>query len=151
MPKTFVAAWTAIAIGAIGAFATACSSVGSSAVRVDGGLPQRHLGAVRIYALTPPPNVRVVGVVEVHAVNDEANVEKLMPVFMRRVADIGATGGVIDQVVTRFELRTEMRPVSYSYPCGFRHTCWGTRFEPYTYTLRTLSIQGRAILPGDAQ
>jgi len=59
---------------------------------------------------------------------------------MRRVADIGGTGAVIDKVLTRFETRTEMQR-QLLVSCGFRHTCWGTRFEPYTYTLRILSIE----------
>lgn len=126
---------------------TGCSSVGSSAVRTDGVMSGRHMGAVRIYAVMPPNGVRVVGVVEVHAVNQEANIEQLMPVFMKRVADIGGTGGVVDQLVTSYELRTEYRTESYSYPCGYKQTCWGTRVVPYQYQVRILSIQGRALVP----
>ena len=127
-----------------------CSSVGSSAVRTDGAHTGRHVGAVRVYAIMPPDGVRVVGVVEVHAMNEEANVETLMPVFMKRVADIGGTGAVVDQLQTHYEIRTEYRHESYSYPCGYRQTCWGTRIVPYQHQVRILSIQGRAILPLDA-
>jgi len=127
-----------------------CSSIGSSAVRTDGAYRGRHMGAVRVYAVMPPNGVRVIGMVEVHAVNEEANVEALMPVFMKRVADIGGTGGVVDQLQTHYEWRTEYRTESYSYPCGYRSTCWGTRIVPYTYQIRILSIQGRALLPIDA-
>lgn len=127
-----------------------CSSVGSSAVRTDGVVTGRHMGAVRVYAVMPPNGVRVVGVVEVHAVNEEANFEQLMPVFMKRVADIGGTGGVVDQVLTHYEIRTEYRTESYSYPCGYRQTCWGTRVVPYQYQVRILSIQGRALVPTEA-
>jgi hypothetical protein len=126
-----------------------CTSVGSSAIRTDGALSGRHVGAVRVYAIVPPQGVRVIGVVEVHAVNEEANVETLMPVFMKRVADIGGTGGVVDQLQTHYELRTEFRQESYSYPCGHRQTCWGTRLVPYQHLVRILSIQGRALLPAD--
>lgn len=131
-------------------FALGCSSVGSSAVRTDGGFAGRHMGAVRVYAVVPPNGVRVIGLVEVHAVNEEANVETLMPVFMKRVADIGGTGGVIDDVQTHFEMRTEWRTEHYSYPCGYRSTCWSTRVVPYTYQIRMLRITGRALLPLDA-
>jgi hypothetical protein len=113
-------------------------------------MPRRHLGAVRIYAVVPPDGVRVVGTVEVHAVNDEANIETLMPVFMKRIADLGATGGTIDHVQTGYEMRTEYRTESFAVPCGYRQTCWSSRIVPYTFQVRILSIQGRALLPADA-
>jgi hypothetical protein len=127
-----------------------CSSVGSSAVRTDGGWTQKHLGAVRIYAVIPPQGVRVIGQVEVHALNQEANFERLMPLFMKRVADIGGTGGIVDRVNTHYEIRTEYRTESYAVPCGYRSTCWQTRIVPYQYQVRILVIEGRALLPIDA-
>ena len=130
--------------------ALGCSSVGSSAVRTDGSYAQKHMGAVRVYALVPPSGVRVIGMIEVHALNQEANFETLMPVFMKRVADIGGTGGVVDHVNTHYELRTEYRTESYAVPCGYRQTCYQTRIVPYQYQVRILSIQGRALLPVDA-
>lgn len=135
-------------VAALAAFG--CSSVGSSAVRTDGGFVQKNFGEVRIYAVTPPQGTRVIGFIEVHAVNAEANVERLMPVFKKRVADIGGSGGVVDHVLTGYELRTDYRVEHYSYPCGYRGTCWSTRVVPYTYEIRILSIQGRALLPLDA-
>lgn len=128
----------------------ACSSVGSSAVRTDGGWTPRHHGPVRIYAVAPPSGVRVIGMVEVHAVNQEANVETLMPLFMKRVADIGGTGGVVDRLNTHYEIRTEYRTESYAIPCGHGRTCWSTRIVPYQYQIRLLRIEGRALLPVDA-
>jgi hypothetical protein len=127
-----------------------CSSVGSSAVRTDGAIPRANVGGVRVYGVTQPANTRVIGVVEVHAIQDEANLETLMPVFVQRVAQLGGTGGVIDNVLTGYEWRTEMRMESYSYPCGFRHTCFSSRMMPYTYEVRFLTIQGRAIVPQGA-
>ena len=136
----------ALALSALGG----CSSVGSSAVRTDGMMPRANVGGVRVYGVTQPGNTRVIGMVEVHAVQDEANLETLMPVFIQRVAQLGGTGGVIDNVLTGYEWRTEMRMESYSYPCGFRHSCFGSRMMPYTYEVRYLTIQGRAIVPEDA-
>lgn len=127
-----------------------CSSVGSSAIRTDGGWTQKHHGAVRIYAVIPPDAVRVIGAIEVHAINQEANIETLMPVFMKRVADIGGTGGIVDNIVTHYEIRTEYRTESYAVPCGYRSTCWQTRIVPYQYQIRILRIEGRALLPIDA-
>jgi hypothetical protein len=135
----------ALLSGAVG-----CSSVGSSAVRTDGAYTQKHHGAVRVYAVVPPAGVRVIGMIEVHALNQEANFETLMPVFMKRVADIGGTGGVVDHVNTHYEVRTEYRTESYAVPCGYRSTCYQTRIVPYQYQVRILSIQGRALLPIDA-
>jgi len=106
--------------------------------------------SVRVYAIAPPPNTRVVGFVEVHAVQDEANIQTLMPVFIRRVAQLGGSGGVVDHVLTGYEWRTEMRYESFAYPCGFRATCYGSHLVPYTYEVRFLTIQGRAIVPTDA-
>lgn len=143
-PSRFLIAATLLA-GALG-----CSSVGSSAVRTDGAYGRKHHGAVRVYAVVPPEGVRVIGMIEVHALNQEANFETLMPVFMKRVADIGGTGGVVDHVNTHYEVRTEYRTESYAVPCGYRATCYQTRIVPYTYQVRILSIQGRALLPVDA-
>ena len=130
--------------------AVGCSSVGSSAVRTDGAYTQKHHGPVRVYAVVPPEGVRVIGMIEVHALNQEANFETLMPVFMKRVADIGGTGGVVDHVNTQYEVRTEYRTESYAVPCGYRATCYQTRIVPYQYQVRILSIRGRALLPIDA-
>ena len=134
----------------IGALGLGCTSVGSSAVRTDGMPARPQVGAVRIYGITQPSGTRVIGIVEVHAIQEEANIEVLIPTFTRRVAELGGTGGVIDNVLTGFEMRTEMRMQSYSYPCGYRHTCWGSRMVPYTYEVRFLTIQGRAIVPDSA-
>jgi hypothetical protein len=138
---------SALLAGAIGA---GCTSVGGSAVRTDGGWAQKNMGAVRIYAVIPPNAVRVIGFVEVHAVNEEANFETLMPAFTRRVAEIGGSGGIVDHVQTGYEMRTEYRTESYQVPCGYKSTCWTTRVVPYTYQVRILSIQGRALLPIDS-
>jgi len=107
-PSRFLLAAVLLA-GAVG-----CSSVGSSAVRTDGAYSHKHHGPVRIYAVVPPGGVRVIGMVEVHAINQEANFETLMPVFMKRVADIGGTGGVVDHVNTQYEVRTEYRTETYA-------------------------------------
>ena len=132
------------------AASTACSSVGSSAVRTDGMMPRPNVGGVRVYGITQPANTRVIGQVEVHAIQEEANLETLMPVFIQRVAQLGGTGGVIDNVLTGYEWRTEMRMETYSYPCGMRHSCFSSRMMPYTYEVRFLTIQGRAIVPESA-
>jgi hypothetical protein len=127
-----------------------CSSVGSSALRTDGMPPRANMGPVRVYAIAPPPNTRVVGVVEVHAVQDEANLQTLMPVFLRRVRELGGSGGVVDHVLTGYEWRTEMRYESFAYRCGYRATCYGSHLVPFTYEVRYLTIQGRAIVPAAA-
>jgi len=128
---------------------TGCSSVGGSAVRTDGGWAQKNVGAVRIYAVLPPSGVRVIGFVEVHAINEEANVEVLMPAFTRKVAEIGGSGGVVDHVQTAYATRTDWRVETHAVPCGYRGTCYTTHVVPYTYQIRILSIQGRALLPLD--
>lgn len=142
--------WMGAVTGLLMLGGVGCSSVGSSAIRTDGVNSGRHVGAVRVYAIMPPEGAKVIGVIEVHALNEEANVETLMPVFMRRVADIGGTGAVVDGLHTHYEMRTEYRQESYSYPCGHKQTCWNTRMVPYQYQVRILSIQGRAIVPSNA-
>ena len=131
-------------------FAAGCSSVGSSAVSTGGMPPRPNVGPVRVYAIGAPPSTRVVGFVEVHAVQDEANIQTLMPVFLRRVRELGGSGGVVDHVLTGYEWRTEMRYESFAYPCGYRATCYGTHLVPFTYEVRYLTIQGRAIVPETA-
>jgi len=139
-----------VASAALLALVAGCSSVGSSAVRTDGMPPRANVGPVRVYAIAPPPDTRVVGVVEVHAIQDEANIQTLMPVFLRRVRELGGSGGVVDHVLTGYEWRTEMRYESFAYPCGYRATCYGTHLVPFTYEVRYLTIQGRAIVPAPA-
>ena len=145
--RSLLAPLTAAALLALGALG--CSSVHSSAVRTDGMSAQRNVGAIRLYGVQQPGNTRVVGMVEVHAVNEEANIETLMPVFMQRVAELGGSGGVVDHVDTGYEWRTEMHMETYAYPCG-RTTCYSSHLVPYTYEVRFLTISGRALLPADA-
>jgi hypothetical protein len=139
-----------VAIASLGVALFGCSSVGSSAVSTGGMPPRPNVGPVRVYAIAPPPDTRVVGFVEVHAIQDEANLETLMPVFLRRVRELGGSGGVVDHVLTGYEWRTEMRYESFAYPCGYRATCYGSHLVPFTYEVRFLTIQGRAIVPAAA-
>ena len=136
-----------VVAAALASTAIGCTS-GHSAARPYGGarLP-RHLGEVAIYGITAPSGSRLVGDVFVEGAGDEANVEILIPELKSRVADLGATGAVIDRVETDFRWVTETRTVTYTYPCGYHRVCTGVRFEPYQRELRVLRLFGRAVLP----
>jgi len=124
--------------------ATACSSVGSSAIATGPVRRAPRTGAVAIYVIeAPPPGTQELGVVEVHGSQQEGEIETLFPVFARRVAQLGGNGAIIDGVVARFDLVTYMTSESYSYPCG-HYTCWGTRTYPVTQEIMTVTMHGRA-------
>jgi hypothetical protein len=99
---------------------------------------------VAIYAASEPAGAAVVGVVEVHAAQNEANVETLLPLFVEKVASVGGDAAVVDDVQARFDLVTRMQVETYTYPCG-NTVCTGTRSYPVTYEVLTLFMKGRAV------
>jgi hypothetical protein len=102
---------------------------------------------LRLYSLEVPADARVVGEVKVEGVDEEANVDSLLPQFQRRVRELGGTGGIVDRIWTTYELRTVLRPESIPVACGYYATCFVTRVVPVTTEARVLRIQGRALAP----
>lgn len=133
-----------VALGAAGSFG--CSSVRSSAIRTGPlHLPSRS-GAVGIYTTAPPPQARDLGFVEVHAYGPEDGaIENLLPVFARRVAELGGNAAFIQDVRARFQIVNYMRPESYTYGCWPARWCVGTRMYPTASEVMVVSMTGRAM------
>ena len=122
-----------------------CSSVHGSAVRTGPLRLPPHVGEVAIYMASQPAVFEDVGVVEVHALQSEATVEKLLPLFVQKAALIGGNAAIVEKIAANFQMVERMEPESYVFPCGY-YTCTGTRFHPIQYEVMGLSIQGRAAL-----
>jgi hypothetical protein len=124
---------------------SACSSVGGSAVRTGPVQLPAYSGPVAIYSSgQPPPGAVDLGVVEVHASQDEGTVDTLLPQLVRKVAQIGGNVAVVDGVRARFELVGRMHVETFYYTCGLSMTCAGTRVYPANYELMVVSMFGRA-------
>src|SRR5438105_6392780 len=82
----------------------ACSSVGSSAIRTGPLRLPPHTGPVQLYAAGEAVYGADLGVVEVHAAQNEATIDTLVPLFIQRAAQIGANVAVIEWVNAHFEI-----------------------------------------------
>jgi len=123
-----------------------CSSVGGSAIRTGPVQLPAYTGAVAIYSTgTPPPGAVDLGVVEVHAAQQEATVDTLMPAFVSKVASIGGNVAVIEGVRARFEMMGRTHVETFYYTCGAGFTCAGTRVYSANDELMVVSIFGRAM------
>ena len=132
--------------------ATGCSSVGGSAIRTGPVQLPAYTGPVAIYAMgQPPPGAVDLGVVEVHAAQQEANIDNLLPQFVRKVAQIGGNVAVIEGTRARFDLAGRSHIETFYYTCGMGATCAGTRVYSTNEEIMTVSMFGRAMttqLPG---
>lgn len=124
--------------------ATGCSSVRASGVATGPTRLPPRLGPVAVYAAGYPVGGTDLGVVQVRASQSEATIDTLLPVFVRKVAQLGGNAAVIEKVEARFEVSTHNHVESYTYPCGF-YTCIGTRSYPVAGEVMTLVMQGRAV------
>ncbi|WP_394821862.1 hypothetical protein [Pendulispora albinea] len=131
----------ALAVGGFG-----CSSVRSSAIRTGPlNLPARS-GAVGIYTTTAPPGGRDLGFVEVHAVGEEGIIENLLPVFAKRVADLGGNAALVERVDARFQIVNYWQAGFYSYNCWpSRYRCYGTAAYPASHEVMVVTMSGRAL------
>src|SRR5689334_25416686 len=90
---------------ALGLASAGCSSIGGSAIRTGPVQLPAYSGPVAIYSTgTPPPGAVDLGVVEVHAAQQEATVDTLLPQFVAKVAQIGGDVAVIDGIRARYEM-----------------------------------------------
>ncbi|MBS2019131.1 MAG: hypothetical protein JST00_40060 [Deltaproteobacteria bacterium] len=122
-----------------------CSSVGGSAIRTGPVQLPSYSGPVAIHSTgQPPPGAVDLGVVEVHATQQEGTVDTLLPQFVRRVAQIGGNVAVIDGIRARFELVGRTHVETYYYTCGMGATCAGTRVYSANDELMVVSMYGRA-------
>jgi hypothetical protein len=133
----------ALAIASLAA--TGCSSLGGSAIRTGPVQLAAYAGPVSIYSTgQPPPGAVDLGVVEVHAAQQEGTVETLMPQFVRKVAQIGGNVAVVDGIRARFELIGHTHVETFYYTCGLGATCAGTRVYAANDEVMVVSVFGRA-------
>jgi hypothetical protein len=130
---------------AIAFFLGGCSTVRGSAVQTGSMRRAPYAGPVAIYNAVPPPPGTELGVVDVRAAESEANVETLVPIFVRRVADLGGNVAVIDSVRATFEFVPRPYAETFLYPCGFNATCVGTRHNVIVDEVIMVHIHGRAL------
>src|SRR3954467_6064076 len=96
-----VLAW---AFAATALASSGCSSVGGSAIRTGPVQMPAYTGPVAIYSTgQAPPGAVDLGGVEVHAAQQEATVDTLLPEFVRKAAEIGGNIAVVDGIRARFE------------------------------------------------
>ncbi|RYG63296.1 hypothetical protein EON77_21110, partial [bacterium] len=85
------------------ALTTGCSAPTSMAIPTGAvRLPPRS-GGVAIFASSKPVGTEL-GIVEVKGFGHESSVDELLPIFVRRVADLGGNAAVIEGVRARFNL-----------------------------------------------
>lgn len=109
----------------------------------QGVVAPNHQGRVVVHATRVPENAVQLGIVEAHG--NIVDIEQVMPEFANRVAKLGGNYGKVDDITTKFEVRSEAR--SYTYSCGdykSPRTCTGTRMQTVEYA--TTTILGRAYL-----
>jgi hypothetical protein len=141
-----------LVLGTILAAACGCSSVGSSAVRTGPAAMPPYAGPVGVYAATQPTQGTELGVVEVHGANAEGGIEDLVPLFVKRVAQLGGNAAVIDAVSAHFEIVAHPYSETYTYPCGWGAVCVGTRVYAVNDEVMVVTVRGRAFsVPGGAR
>ena len=143
--RSRVARFTIGAIAALGIASGGCSSIGGSAIRTGPVQLPAYTGPVSIYSTgQAPPGAVDLGVVEVHASQQEGTVDTLMPQFVRKVAQIGGNVAVVDGIRARFELVGRTHIETFYYTCGLGATCAGTRVYAANDELMIVSVYGRA-------
>jgi hypothetical protein len=146
------ALFSTVAVAMLALGVSACSSVGGSAIRTGAVQLPSYSGPVAIYALgQPPPGAVDLGVVEVHAAQQEATVETLLPQFLRKVAQIGGNVAVIEGTRARFDMSGRTHVETFYYTCGMGATCAGQRVYSTNDEIMIVSMFGRAMttqLPG---
>ena len=122
-----------------------CSSIGGSAIRTGPVQLAEYAGPVAIYSSgQAPPGAVDLGVVEVHASQQEATVDTLMPQFVRKAAQIGGNIAVVDGIRARFELVARSQIETFYYTCAMGATCAGTRVYAANDEIMVVSVFGRA-------
>lgn len=134
-----------LAFGLVAVASGGCSSLGGSAIRTGPVQLPAYSGPVAIYSTgQAPPGAVDLGVVEVHASQQEGTVDTLMPQFVRKVAQIGGNVAVVDGIRARFELVGRTHVETFYYTCGLGATCAGTRVYAANDELMVVSVFGRA-------
>jgi hypothetical protein len=141
MRKLAVPAALVFALSLVG-----CSSLGGTAIRTGAVQLPSYSGPVALYAVAKPPaNAVDLGVVEVHASQQEASVATLLPQFVKKVADIGGNVAVIEGVRARFDVAGHTQVETFYYTCAMGMTCAGTRAYSTADEIMVVSMFGHAM------
>jgi hypothetical protein len=133
-------------VGLIALSCLSCSTVGGSAIRTGPVHLPSYVGPVAIYPMGVAPAGAVdLGVVEVHAYQQEATVDTLLPQFVAKVAQIGGNVALIEGIRARFDLAGRSHVETFYYTCNLGATCAGTRVYSTNDELMIVSIFGRAM------
>jgi len=123
-----------------------CSSVGGSAVRTGPLALPAYSGPVSIFAVgKAPPDAVDLGLIEVHAAQQEATVDTLLPQFVRKVADIGGNVAVIEGIRARFELIGRSHAETFYGACRMGPACSGTRVYATDDEVMIVTMMGHAM------
>lgn len=125
-----------------------CSSLGASAIRTGPLVLPPHAGAVSLYASGRAPEGQELGVVEVRGAEGESDVGTLLPLFVRKAAQIGGNAVVLDSVDAHFNTYITPHIETYAVPCGYRGTCYRSRQFASTSEVMTVTLRGRAFHVG---
>ena len=143
MPGRVPIVTLAVALAGLGG--SACSSIGGSAIRTGPVQLPEYTGPVAVYSTgQAPPGAVDLGLVEVHASQQEATVVTLLPQFVHKVAQIGGNVAVLDGIRARFELVGRAHVETFYYTCGMGATCAGTRMYAVNDEVMLVSVFGRA-------
>lgn len=143
---TSVRARFAAACGFVALATSGCSSVGGSAIRTGPVQLPAYAGPVAVYSTGQGPSGAVdLGVVEVHAAQQEGTIDALVPQFVRKVAQIGGDVAVVEGIRARFELVGRTHVETFYFTCARGATCAGTRLYAANDELMTVSVFGRAL------
>jgi hypothetical protein len=128
-----------------------CSSVRGTAIPTGAHRYAPYAGPVAIYAAgNAPPNTTDLGVVEVHATNQEATIDTLFPIFVQKVAQLGGNAAVLDRISARFDMVPYGHWETFYYPCGYA-TCSGMRYMSARDEVMVVSMHGRALRAAEAR
>jgi hypothetical protein len=129
----------------------ACTSVRGTAIATGSQRYAPHTGPIVVYAAgNGPPSALDLGVVEVHASNQDATIDALFPVFVQKVAQLGGNAAVVDRISARFDVVPYGHWETYYYPCGYA-TCTGMRYMSMRDEVMVVSMHGRALRAAEAR
>jgi hypothetical protein len=123
----------------------ACSSVGSSAVRTGPLRLPPYSGPVILSSGGEPVHGADLGIIEVHAAQSEASIDKLVPLFLAKAAQLGGNVAVIESVRATFEIMSQPQVETYAFACGWGVVCTGSRMYSVNDEVMVVGIRGHAV------
>ena len=124
--------------------AVGCADVTSVAIPTSGRVLPPRTGPVAVYAAySPPSGARELGVIDVRAPSESADLQKLFDELIQRTLDLGGNAVAIDWMGAKIELVSSMMTTSMMM-CG-RVTCVASTMPPPEHEVMTVLLHGRAL------